>query len=171
MQEEEKKKETKEYFRLCDGASSFFTKTKENPESANFTTMMEMYGLCLIMGTALLTEDDTIPERPPAKTEKSTEWTGLTRQYQEELRAFAMYGYLLNMGFEDVNAENADTIEKSIDKFLQSSGSKLTSRGVREADKIAQKGWDYLVEKKANRTNDLGTFLVKYVQELQKLGE
>ena len=171
MENIETKKETKEYFRLCDGASTFFNKTKDNPESANMTTELEMYWLCLLMGIITLRKDSSIPERPPKGTEKNTDWTGLTRQYQEEIRAFVMYGYLNNLGFQDVNAENADTIEKAIDDFLQSSGSKLTSRGVKEADKIAHKGWNHIAENKINRTNDLGTFLIKYVDELQKLSE
>ena len=165
------KKEGSEYFRLCDGASDFISKIKDNPESAKFGTAMELYWLCLLLGISLLKEDNTMPNRPPAGTEKSTDWTGLTRQYQEGIRAFAMYGYLTNLGFEDVNREKAETIEESIDEFLQSSGSKLTNRGVKEADKLAQKGWDHVVNKKMNRVSDLGAFLIKYVEEIEKIGE
>ena len=82
-----------------------------------------------------------------------------------------MYGYLTNLGFEDVNREKAETIEESIDDFLQTSGSKLTNRGVKEADKLVQKGWDHIVNKKINRVSDLGAFLIKYVEEIEKIGK
>ena len=81
-----------------------------------------------------------------------------------------MYRYLLSMsyGIEDLDEDNAESVEKSMDSFLQTTGSHLTNRGIKEMDTYAQKGWDILESKGINYVKDLETFLVQYVGLLEE---
>ena len=53
----------------------------------------------------------------------------------------------MSYGIEDLDEDNAESVEKSMDSFLQTTGSHLTNRGIKEMDAYAQKGWDILESK------------------------
>ena len=157
------------YFRFCDPAKAFVKKLKDNPESSNFGVQIELYWLCAQLGLVAHEKDQTLPKAPPAGTEMTDDWAGSTRQNQFLIRAFVMYRYLCDLGYEEVHSDSAEPIENAMDQFLQMTGTHLTIRGMKEMDRFAQKGWDLIHDggRGISRSNSMSLFLCRYVELLQ----
>jgi hypothetical protein len=153
------------YFRFCNPAKDFVSKLKNNPESAKFGTQIEFYWLCAQLGLIVHEKDKILPKAPPAGTEMTSDWAGETRQNQFLIRAFVMYRYLCDLGYQKVHSDSAGPIENAMDQFLQMTGTHLTIRGMKEMDRYAQKGWDLIHDggKGISRTNTMSLFLCRYV--------
>jgi hypothetical protein len=166
-------KEQSGYFQFSQDAKVFINSIKNNSSTGDFGVMLNFYMLCANLGLAAYDKDESLPEPPKPGNEVTDEFTGYTRNSQILNRSFLMYQYLNNLGYtkEDLDEDGAEVIENSMDAFLQSSGSKLTNKGMKLLDSFAQKGWDIIKEANYHHINDFALFLCKYVDLLSTYTE
>ena len=157
-------------FRFCNAAKAYVKEINSNQGTGKIGEQINFYWLCAQLGMVAVEDDASMPTPPSTGTEMTDEFVGKTRDHQILIRSFLMYRYLLSMsyGIEDLDEDNAESVEKSMDSFLQTTGSHLTNRGIKEMDTYAQKGWDILESKGINYIKDLETFLVQYVGLLEE---
>lgn len=164
-------KEQSGYFRFADDAKAFVKKIKSSSTSSGaFDTQFSFYTLCSLLGLAAAKKDPSLPEAPPSGTEMTSDWQGPSRHHQVLIRSLLMQRYLESMGYpiEGLAEEDAGTIETAMDTFLQSTGSRLTNKGMKKLDVYAQKGWELIKEKEYHDITDLALFLIYYTELLQE---
>jgi hypothetical protein len=164
-------KEQSGYFRFADDAKAFVKKIKSaSTSSGAFDTQFSFYTLCCLLGLAAAKKDPSLPEAPSSGTEMTSDWQGPSRHHQVLIRSLLMQRYLESMGYPigELAEEDAGTIETAMDTFLQSTGSRLTNKGMKKMDAYAQKGWDLIKEHDFHEITDLALFLTYYVELLQE---
>jgi len=166
-------KEQSGYFQFSSDAKSFYNSIKNNSATGTFEVQLNFYMLCANLGLAAYDKDKTLPDPPKVGNEATNDFTGYTRNSQILNRSFLMYQYLNSLGYtkKELNEDGAEQIERSMDVFLQSSGSKLSNKGMKLLDTFAQKGWDLIKEANYHHINDFALFLCRYIDLLSKYTE
>lgn len=157
-------------FRFCDAAKAYVKEINSNQGTGKIGEQINFYWLCAQLGMVAFDDDNSMPTPPATGTEMTDEFVGKTRNHQVLMRSYLMYRYLCNLSFgiDDLDDDNAESVEKSMDSFLQTTGAHLKNRGIKEMDTFAQKGWDILESEGISYIKDLETFLVQYVELLEK---
>ena len=144
-------------FQLSSTARSFFETLNRNSTTGKITNQMERFMLCCNIG--LIYDEPVEPEKGPQMVDY---FPGRTEPHQHLFRAFAFYRYAIRNQYQKGDPNILMGMKEFFDDQVRG---KLNDSGFEEFSRYAAGGFE-IIRTKIGQTNDLATFLIKYVELL-----
>lgn len=152
-------------FHLSDEARNYFEKIgverkKGNSKSGMFSSYIEPYYLCLLMGLVKNTR-----EEPTAMSKDMvSSWKSTAKQYEKEISGIVFYKFCLDKGI----SHEDDRILKLMEKFFAINRAEIYEKeAFTMMNKYAQGGFEYIREN-LGKVEQLADLLVWYLNELEE---
>ena len=160
------KKEGRKSFVLSDEMRIYFKKiglrtATGSSSSGLFTTNMQPYYLCMILGIAR-GKKGKIQSMKESMVE---EWVGEAKKYHQELDGLAFFIYCRQLGL--INDHKSDRILKEMSQFFSTEkNTEFTIAAYNLMNSYAQGGFE-ICQEELSDTTDLADWLSLYIRELE----
>lgn len=153
-------------FLLSDEMRKYFKKiglrTGGDSKSGLFTTNMQPYYLCMIMGIA----KEKRGKVKPMKEDMVNHWVDHAKKFHDELDGLVFFMYCKRLGLN--NDQKSDRILKEMSQFFSAEkNTEFTIEAYNLMNSYAQGGFE-IIQEELEDTTDLADWLSLYIRELEE---